>query len=176
MIHPAAPLLTDPSLADRVRRLRLIAFDFDGVFTDNRVYVFEDGKEAVACSRADGIGLRAVERQGIATAIVSTETNPVVSARAKKLKIECVQSCEDKVAAVELIAERMGIGLDEVAFVGNDVNDLAVLRRVGLPIVVRDAHPAVRDVGAYRTDALGGYGAVREVCDLVCEIRAGAPA
>ena len=147
-------------------KIRLVAFDFDGVFTDNMVYVFEDGSEAVRCSRGDGMGLQRLKRLGIETVIISTETNPVVSARARKLKMRCVQQCEDKRAELEKIIQEMGISLAEVAFVGNDVNDCACLECVGMPIVVQDAHPDVIPLALYRTKRKGGHGAVREVCDL----------
>ena len=169
MIAPATEPLGDPhdpELHDRLRRIRLAVFDFDGVFTDNTVYVFEDGREAVRCTRLDGLGLRKLEALGIEPMIVSTEVNKVVRARAEKLKIPCVHGTEDKVAVVERERVVRGLEFDQVAFVGNDVNDLPVLRRVGLPIVVRDAHPDVVEVACYQTRWLGGRGAVREVCDL----------
>jgi YrbI family 3-deoxy-D-manno-octulosonate 8-phosphate phosphatase len=149
------------------RAARLVVFDFDGVFTDNSVYVFEDGREAVRCSRSDGIGLRAIERLGITPIILSTETNPVVSSRAHKLQVRCIQGCPDKSAALYALAEEFQLMLEQVAFVGNDVNDAACLGVVGLPIVVEDAHPAVLPLARYRTRAAGGRGAVREVCDLL---------
>ena len=147
-------------------RIRLIAFDFDGVFTDNMVFVFEDGSEAVRCFRSDGIGLQKLKKLGIETVIISTEANPVVSARARKLKIRCIQDCQDKRAVLEEIAGNMDITLDEVAFVGNDINDLSCLKCVALPIVVQDAHRDVIPVARYQTKNPGGHGAVREVCDL----------
>jgi YrbI family 3-deoxy-D-manno-octulosonate 8-phosphate phosphatase len=147
-------------------RIRLIAFDFDGVFTDNMVYVSEDGSEAVRCFRSDGIGLHKLKKLGIETVIISTEANPVVSARARKLKIHCVQDCPDKRAVLEDIAREKNITLSEVAFVGNDINDLPCLECVGLPIVVQDAHQDVVSTARYQTKNPGGHGAVREVCDL----------
>ena len=156
----------DPSLEERIREIRLVAFDFDGVFTDNMVYVFEDGSEAVRCFRGDGFGLRKLERVGIETVIISTETNPVVSARSRKLGIRCVQSCEDKRAALGIIIQEMGLSLAQVAFIGNDINDLPCLTCVGLPIVVQDAHLDVIPSARYQTRARGGHGAVREICDL----------
>ena len=159
------------TLVSRIRSLRLVAFDFDGVFTDNSVYVFQDGREAVRCSRADGIGLRKLEQVGIEPIIVSTETNPVVVARSEKLKIFCRNGCENKLAVLdELLAER-GVGFHETGFVGNDINDLACLEKVGMPMVVRDAHPDVLDIAVYRTDLPGGHGAVREICDLIARVR-----
>jgi YrbI family 3-deoxy-D-manno-octulosonate 8-phosphate phosphatase len=156
----------NPEVAERVRRVRLVGFDFDGVFTDNSVYVFEDGREAVRCSRADGIGLAKLARFGVGAVIISTEVNPVVSARAKKLGVLCVQGCEDKPSALERILGERNLTFDQAAFVGNDVNDLTCLEKVHLPIVVQDAHPDVASVATYRTRAPGGYGAVREVCDI----------
>lgn len=149
-----------------IRKIRLIAFDFDGVFTDNMVYVFEDGSEAVRCFRSDGIGLQKLKKLGIETVVLSTEANPVVSARARKLKIRCVQNCADKRAVLQKIASELEIALDQVAFVGNDINDLACLECVALPIVVQDAHPDVLATARYQTKNAGGHGAVREVCDL----------
>ena len=149
-----------------IKNVRLVAFDFDGVFTDNMVYVLEDGSEAVRCSRSDGIGLQKLKKLKIETAIISTEPNPVVSARARKLNIECFQDCHDKRAVLDEIIDRLDISLAEVAFMGNDVNDLPCLTCVALPIVVQDAHPDVISVARYRTKLPGGHGAVREVCDL----------
>ena len=155
------------SIDEIIRRIRLVAFDFDGVFTNNMVYVFEDGREAVRCFRSDGIGLQKLKKLGIETVIISTESNPVVSARARKLKIQCVQDCEDKRAILEDIAQQKGVSLNEVAFVGNDINDLQCLACVALPIVVQDAHPDVIPAALYQTKRPGGHGAVREVCDLL---------
>ncbi len=152
-------------MKDLISKIRLVAFDFDGVFTDNMVYVLEDGIEAVRCFRSDGLGLKKLKQLGIETIIISTEANPVVSARAKKLKIRCIQDCDDKRAALEGIVEELGITLAEVAFVGNDINDLPCLSCVALPIVVQDAHPDVVAHAVYRTRRAGGYGAVREICD-----------
>ena len=161
------------SIDEIIRRIRLVAFDFDGVFTNNMVYVFEDGREAVRCFRSDGIGLHKLKKLGLETVIISTEANPVVSARAHKLKIRCIQDCQDKRAALEDIAHDLGIGLAEVAFVGNDVNDLPCLECVGLPIVVQDAHQDVVSTARYQTKNPGGHGAVREVCDLFEKYRSG---
>jgi YrbI family 3-deoxy-D-manno-octulosonate 8-phosphate phosphatase len=154
------------TLEELIRRTRLVAFDFDGVFTDNTVYVSEDGSETVRCSRGDGLGLRKLERLGIETVIISTESNPVVSTRARKLAIRCLQDCHDKRATLTGVARELGLAMDQIAFVGNDINDLPCLTCVGFPIVVQDAHEDVVPLARYRTRTLGGFGAVREVCDL----------
>lgn len=156
----------EKSLEENISTIRLVAFDFDGVFTNNMVYVFENGTEAVQCFRGDGIGLRKLEQLKIIPIIISTETNSVVLARSNKLKIRCIQGCEDKHKALQSIVEEMRITFTQVAFVGNDINDLSCLTSVGLPIVVRDAHPDVTPYARYQTKTRGGYGAVREICDL----------
>ena len=167
-------LLDAKSLAERIRNIRLVAFDFDGVFTDNSVFVFEDGREAVRCMRSDGMGLGRLKALGLTVVIVSTETNPVVQARARKLVLKCIQGCDDKLAILNQLASEANISLDQVAFVGNDVNDLSCLSSVGLPIVVKDAHASVVPYAAYQTNIPGGYGAVREVCDLFESVLEGA--
>lgn len=160
----------DGYLIERIRNLRLMVFDFDGVLTDNTVYVFEDGREAVRCWRSDGLGLAKLRRLGIEMAIISTEENPVVTARAGKLKLRCIQGVADKCRALEELTQDLGVSLEHTAFMGNDINDLPCLNIVGLPIVVQDAHPDVIGKAAYRTKASGGKGAVREVCDLIDHI------
>ena len=150
----------------QLRTIRLVVFDFDGVFTDNAVYISEDGKESVRCSRSDGLGLRKLERLGIEVMILSTEENPVVTERSRKLKVACIQGCQNKGPALERISREKGLTLDQIAFVGNDINDLGCLQIVGLPIVVADAYAEVVDAAAWQTERRGGHGAVREVCDV----------
>jgi len=159
-------ILSETLLRECIQTIRLVAFDFDGVFTDNSVYVLEDGSEGVICHRGDGIGLSKLKRNHIETVIISSEINPVVSKRSQKLRIRCIQGCEDKCAELEAVVQSLGISLKQVAFVGNDINDLPCLKSVGLPIVVRDAHIDVIPYAKYRTRTRGGHGAVREVCDL----------
>jgi len=163
----------DPDLVARIQRVRVVGFDFDGVFTDNAVYVFQDGREAVRCSRSDGLGLRQLEAVGVTPVIVSTETNPVVTERSRKLRVRCVQGCDDKLASFAAVLDELGLGFEAAAFVGNDINDLACLRRVGLPIAVADAWPDLQGVVRYQTARRGGEGAVREVCNLIAGLKAG---
>ncbi len=158
------------SLEQCIRGIRLVAFDFDGVFTTNTVYVFQDGSEAVRCFRGDGIGLQNLRLVGIETVIISTETNPVVSARSRKLEIRCIQGCQDKRSALETLVQEHDLSLSQVAFVGNDINDLSCLTCVGLPIIVQDAHSSLIPYARYRTQARGGRGAVREICDLLARV------
>lgn len=155
-----------------LRRLRLIAFDFDGVFTDNMVYISHDGIESVRCSRADGFGLRRLDQIGVSYVIISTETNAVVARRAEKLKIQCFHGCDDKAAVLEQVMRTAKVTAEETAFVGNDINDLGCLGMVGVPIAVSDAYPEVLAVARLRTTRKGGQGAVREICDLVATVKA----
>ena len=147
--------------------VKFIGFDFDGVFTDNIVYTSQDGNEYVACWRSDGLGLSKLKKTGIPIWVISTEKNPVVKKRCEKLEINCLQGCDDKLTALERLLKEYDCKLSEAAFVGNDINDVACLENVGLPIVVADAHPDIQHLAKYKTRTLGGKGAVREVCDLI---------
>lgn len=147
------------------RSVRLVVFDFDGVFTDNTVWTDDVGNEWVRSWRGDGLGLEKLRQAGIPAWVLSTETHPVVSRRCEKLGIPCRQGLTDKQAALEALANEVGVSLGDVAYVGNDVNDSGCLRVVGLPIVVQDAHPDVLPLARYRTRAAGGFGAVREICE-----------
>jgi len=160
----------DAGLISRAVRLRLVVFDFDGVFTDNTVLVSEDGRESVRCFRGDGLGLRKLELLGIETLILSTEVNPVVAVRAQKLRIPCIHGVENKLERLSSEITHRQLTFEQVAYVGNDINDSTCLERVGLPIVVADAHPDVIPLAYYQTRRLGGRGAVREVCDVLSQI------
>jgi len=148
-----------------------VVFDFDGVFTNNKVVVSQDGSEAVVCSRADGLGLSRLRELGVDMMILSTETNPVVSARAAKLRIDCVQGCADKERAFLDACAHRGVRPEQAAFVGNDINDIGCQRSAGVPIVVADAYPEAARHAKLRTTAAGGCGAVREVCDALYAVR-----
>ncbi len=146
-------------------RVRAVVFDFDGVLTDNRVWVTGSGQEWVACNRSDGLGLSGLRTLGLDLLVLSTETDPVVSARCRKLGIECVQGVADKGARLrELLAQR-AIDPADVIYVGNDINDLDCLRLVGCAVVVADAHPDVLPAAHIVLARAGGHGAVRELCD-----------
>ena len=164
-IEELPALCTAPSAV--LRAVRMVVFDFDGVFTDDAVYVCEDGRESVRCWRGDGLGLRKLDALGVDTVILSTEVNPVVGLRARKLKIKCHQGLDDKRAMLTCIASETGVPLADVAYVGNDINDALCFSAVGIAIAVRNAHPDVFGCARYRTETAGGYGAVREVCDCI---------
>ncbi|MDJ0691163.1 MAG: SIS domain-containing protein [Xenococcaceae cyanobacterium MO_188.B32] len=150
-------------------QVKLLILDFDGVLTDNRVLVSQDGTESVWCNRGDGWGIARLKEKGIEILVLSTELNQVVRARCQKLGINCIHGCDDKLAVLRhLIAER-SLSLEQVAYVGNDVNDLACMSYIGIPIAVADAVPEIKDVAQIITTNRGGEGAVREVADLILE-------
>ncbi len=156
-----------------LERVRLAIFDFDGVFTDNRVWVNEAGGELLAFSRSDGLGLRRLDEVGVHYLIVSTEPNPIVAARAVKLNAECVQGVDDKLAVLFERTEQLGVALDDTAYVGNDVNDAECLRAVGVPVVPADAWPEVMPLARWVLSRPGGAGCVREFCDGVWDAQRG---
>jgi 3-deoxy-D-manno-octulosonate 8-phosphate phosphatase (KDO 8-P phosphatase) len=146
---------------------QLVILDFDGVLTDNAVYVAQDGHEMVRCCRSDGLGISRLQNAGISVHIVSTEKNPVVAARAKKLNLPFKQGVEDKAEAVLDICRAKNISPTHTVFVGNDINDIPAFKSVGIPVAVSDAYPEVHPYVIYRTERAGGFGAVREICDLI---------
>jgi N-acylneuraminate cytidylyltransferase len=145
--------------------------DFDGVHTDDLVLVAQDGRESVRVSRADGLGVERLRSVGIPLLIVSKEINPVVQARAAKLGVELLHGVEDKRRVVREWLAAHQIPGDRAAYLGNDVNDLGPMGLVGWPVAVADAHPAVQQAARLVLARPGGYGAVRELCDLVIEYR-----
>lgn len=156
--------------------VRLVVFDFDGVFTDNTVWVTQDGVESVRCWRSDGLGLSRLKAEGVPVVIVSTESNAVVSARARKLDVPVQQGVADKGEAVRRMCAERGLDSSDVMYVGNDINDIPAFRAVGLPVAVADAHPAVKPYVVLHTTRPGGFGAVREVCDWLVDARQARPA
>jgi YrbI family 3-deoxy-D-manno-octulosonate 8-phosphate phosphatase len=149
--------------------IRLLVLDFDGVMTDNRVWVDQDGRESVACDRADGLGIARLRRAGIEVVVLSTETNPVVAARCRKLGIACIQGCADKLAVLKKLAAERSLREDQIAYVGNDINDLECMGWVGVPVAVADAVPEVRAAAKLITFKPGGAGAVREVAEWILD-------
>jgi YrbI family 3-deoxy-D-manno-octulosonate 8-phosphate phosphatase len=146
-------------------KIKLVVFDFDGVFTDNTVIISEDGKESVSCSRSDGLGLTHL-RNIRDILVLSAETNSVVKGRCKKLNIACIQACEDKLKTLKRVIAQRKLNSAQVAYAGNDINDLKCLQYVGLPIAVANARPELKPYARYITKNKGGHGAVREICDL----------
>lgn len=144
-----------------------LVMDFDGVFTDNRVVVLQDGSEAVICDRGDGMGLDQLRQSGLPLLVLSTEKNPVVQARCEKLGIPCQQGISDKISALKEWIKRNNLNRSGIIYVGNDINDLPCLRYVGCGVAVGDAYPEVKASAQFVLTTSGGRGAIRELCNLL---------
>ena len=156
------------TLTDRARNVRLLCVDVDGVLTDAGMYYGPDGEVLKKFNTRDGMGLARVREIGIAVAIISGEDSAIVHARAAKLKIDDVFSgAANKRLAIDELCSRHGLALDQVAFIGDDLNDLPALECVGLACAVSDAAEPVQAIAHYVTKRRGGDGAVREVCELL---------
>ena len=151
--------------------IQLFAVDFDGVLTDDRVLVDSAGNESVLCHRGDGLAVQRLRRAGVETAVISSERHPVVSARCAKMGVPCWQGCGDKLAVLRDLAKQRNLSSREVAYMGNDWNDADCLQWAGLPIVVGSAAPEIIRMGRYVTRTPGGFGALREVAELICQSR-----
>lgn len=143
--------------------LDAVVLDFDGTQTDDRVLIDSDGRELVAVHRGDGLGIAALRRSGLKLLILSTEQNPVVAARARKLQLPVLHGIDRKDLALKQWCEEQGVAPERVLYVGNDVNDLPCFGLVGWPVAVAGAHDVVRDAARATTTAEGGFGAIREV-------------
>jgi len=152
---------------------RLLVLDFDGVLTDNRVWVDEEGHEMVAANRGDSHGISLLRKSGVEVLVLSRETNPVVSARCRKMNVPALQGILDKPPALRAYLEERGIDLQDVIYMGNDVNDLPCFPLVGCSAAPADAEPAVLREADLVLARRGGHGAVRELCDLLIQHLAG---
>ena len=146
--------------------LDALVFDFDGVLTDNGVLLDQDGKEWVRCHRGDGLAFDALRKLGTKVFILSTEKNPVVSARAKKLKVPVVQGISNKVDALKELATREGIELAKTLYTGNDLNDLWAMKLCGFSACPADSHPQIKEVATIQLVTNGGAGVVRELLEV----------
>ena len=148
-------------------KIELIVYDFDGVMTDNKVNVDQHGNESVKVNRGDGLAISEIKKLGISQIIISTEKNIVVQKRAEKLNIPFIQGVENKKTTLISYLKGNKIDSNNVAFIGNDTNDLEVMEIVGLPISPSDAHPKVKEISKIITNSKGGDGVIREVYDLI---------
>lgn len=147
----------------------LVVLDFDGVLTDNRVWVDENGREMVAANRSDSLGLNHLRQAGIQAVVISKEVNPVVAARCKKLKLDYFQGIDDKVAVLQRLLQERQIDPGNVVYVGNDTNDIPCFPVAACAFAVADAQPAAQRAADIMLNQRGGHGAVRELCDLLVQ-------
>ncbi|RUR42550.1 KdsC family phosphatase [Vreelandella populi] len=158
------------ALLDRIRHVRLLALDVDGVLTDGRLYFQADGIEIKAFHTQDGHGLKLLKRVGIHVALITGRDSPMVSQRAASLGIPHVyQGCEDKLATLKTLCQHLNLDLSQVAYCGDDLPDLAPIKRAGVGITVPNAPDYMLTHADWITDRLGGHGAVREICDTLLE-------
>jgi 3-deoxy-D-manno-octulosonate 8-phosphate phosphatase (KDO 8-P phosphatase) len=164
-------------LQARLTQIRLLAMDVDGVLTDGGLYYNDQGEETKRYNVKDGQGLKLVMAAGIEIAIVSAGASPSILHRARALGITQVfVGVEDKLAVLKDLCARLDLSLAQVAYIGDDVNDLPILQEVGCPLTVADAMPANRAIALCITAAGGGQGAVRELCDYLLQTRSASPA
>lgn len=162
---PAAGCSAD--VLERAARIRLACFDVDGTLTDGRLYLDAAGGETKAFHVRDGQGLALLRRAGVAVAFVTARPGAVAARRAAELGAECHAEVGDKLAFVQALALERNLGMDEVAFMGDDLADIAPMRAAGLAAAPADAHPLAGAQAHWRSLARGGEGAARELCDLL---------
>lgn len=149
------------------RPVKAVVFDFDGVFTDNKVIVQQNGEEAIVCDRGDGMGISKLRKLGIDMWVISKEQNPVLKSRCEKLKIPCIHGVDDKWTLLRKQLHERSYRPEEVVYVGNDVNDIECILHVGCGVAVADSHPDVLKVSDLILTKNGGNGAIRELCDMI---------
>ena len=159
----------------KLAAVRLAAFDIDGVFTDGRFYLADDGSEMKAFSTLDGYGVRRLLDAGIAVAVISGRKSPAVEKRMAELGVEHVYlGCKDKVRVFDELLAKLGIEAAATCYAGDDLPDLPLLERAGVAIAVANAHPDVQAACDFTTAWRGGFGAVREICDRLLAARGSA--
>lgn len=146
-------------------QIRALITDFDGVHTDNSVFLDMDGRELVRCSRADGMGIEMLRRRGLKLLVLSRESDGVVAARARKLQMECAHDVKDKLPFLDAWRQRNGFSWQELAYIGDDVNDLECLEACGVSAAPSNARPEVKEICQIVLRRSGGDGALRELCD-----------
>jgi YrbI family 3-deoxy-D-manno-octulosonate 8-phosphate phosphatase len=165
------------NVEEKLKNIKLLAMDFDGVLTDNKVFIDEDGKEMVICDRSDSLGIKMLkkEKKEIDIIVISKETSKVVKARCEKLHIECMTGIDDKLEALKRIIENKKLKFENVAYIGNDVNDLQCIHNSGIGVAVSDSVSQVLEVADFVTTKKGGHGAVREFSDILLHLNSSNP-
>jgi len=152
------------------KKIKLLVCDVDGVFSDGRIYLGNDGEELKAFHTKDGFGIKALGCSGVDVAIITGRRSAIVANRMSALNVKhLVQGQENKLPALIDLAQQLRLSANEIAYIGDDTPDLACILHVGLGIAVQDAHPSVLAKANYTTFVRGGFGAVREVCDLIMQ-------
>lgn len=150
-----------------INQIKLLVYDFDGVMTNNKVYVDQNGNEMVQVNRADGLAVAEIKKLGIQQIIISTEKNPVVSTRSNKLGIPCLQGIENKKDALVAYCQKNNVKSKQIAYVGNDINDKEAMELSGLTFCPFDAHQSIKKISDYKLKTDGGNGVIRELLGLL---------
>ncbi|SET61292.1 3-deoxy-manno-octulosonate-8-phosphatase KdsC [Thalassotalea agarivorans] len=167
-------LYTDISeqLAEKFAKIKLLVCDIDGVFSDGKIYMGNDGEELKTFNTKDGFGVKALIASGVPVAVITGRTSNIVQTRMTSLNItDIVQGTEDKLPALTSILEKYQVAPEQVAYIGDDMPDLVCIEHVGLGVAVGDAHPLVKAGADYITSINGGSGCVREVCDTIMQLQ-----
>ena len=158
------------SVLTKAQQIKLLVCDVDGVFSDGRIYLGNDGEELKAFHTKDGFGIKALGASGVHVAIITGRNSTIVANRMKALNVaHIIQGQEDKLPALLNLIQQLNIAIEDVAYIGDDVPDLACIDAVGFGISVADGHPLVLKGADYTTFTRGGFGAVRETCDLIMQ-------
>ena len=166
------PKLTKEQFLERLSGIKLLSLDTDGVLTDGGLYYTDDGEELRKFNVKDGLGIQRVQAAGVKVAIITASSTPSIAHRGRRLGVDYVfLDCEDKLATLVRICDEMGIDLNQVGHVGDDLNDLPVFGAVGCPMTVADATDEALTLSLFVTKKKGGDGAVREICDLIVSIQ-----
>lgn len=159
-------------LTEKAAAVKLLCLDVDGVFTDGQLYFSAEGESLKGFSTLDGLGVKLIQKAGIDVAIITGRKSDMVAIRAKNLGIKhVIQGRDDKLQAATELAGELGISFDAIGHVGDDLPDLALIRRAVLGVTVPNGHPFVAENADYCTQSRGGSGAVREVCELLLHAR-----
>ena len=160
------------NLVEIAEKIKLVAFDVDGVLTDGSLTFLEDGREIKTYNAKDGLGVVMLSKAGLITSIITARNNNVVKLRAEQIDIkELYMGQKNKVVALNELAKKYNLELNEIAYMGDDLPDICVLREVGLKCCPKDAVKQVRDVCNYISSYDGGRGAVRELCDFILKAK-----
>lgn len=160
----------EPEVLAKAAQIKLLVCDVDGVFSDGRIYLGNDGEELKAFHTKDGFGIKALVKSGVDVAIITGRRSNIVKNRMTALNVaHIIQGEEDKLPALKTLIDELGLRPEHVSFIGDDCPDLPCIEHVGLGVAVSDAHPMVIAKADFKTFTRGGFGAVRELCDLIMQ-------
>ena len=160
----------EKEIVEKAKKIKLLVCDVDGVFSDGRIYLGNNGEELKAFHTKDGFGIKALAASGVDIAIITGRRSQLVANRMKALNVKhIIQGEENKLPALQNLAKTLNLAMGQIAYMGDDIPDLACIEQVSLGIAVNDAHPRIIQEANYVTYTLGGFGAVREVCDLIMQ-------